>query len=310
MKKQKLILLVIGLCMKLTIHAATDKNTYEFKVDLNLHESNIHGDTLGDFKGLVTDFTAGLKFYVVNVLSDGSKVIRLLPWSSKVKKDTTGKRSLDNLNKNEKFVYDKSKVPNTDDKIAHRKNVYDSPDYKPRFFLLPVANMTKDIDTVVRIYQFTYVNVSSLPGKLRFGAVGKQVHLFPSGDTINRRFDVTSGINVGYSMGLKFGLNQRTANNCFLSILGGFNVSTVSVDSATTDGKASNNNKTLASITPTFGVLFEFKQFQLGLFTGIDFLTGAGDVARSWVYRNQPWLGVGIGVSIFGNTNSTTQTQN
>jgi hypothetical protein len=92
--------------------------------------------------------------------------------------------------------------------------------------------------------------------------------------------------------------------------LAGFNVSTVNVDSATTGGKADNNTKTLASITPTLGVLFEVKTFQLGLFTGIDFLTGAGDISQYWMYKNQPWLGVGIGVSLFGNAQSNTQTQN
>lgn len=70
------------------------------------------------------------------------------------------------------------------------------------------------------------------------------------------------------------------------------------MDSANTKGFQ--KIKTNASaISPTTGLVVHFKKSGLQLITtiGLDFI--AGELGRKWVYRNQPWLGIGVGFSIF-----------
>jgi hypothetical protein len=99
---------------------------------------------------------------------------------------------------------------------------------------------------------------------------------------------------LGLSGGWKysFGDEQQFGFN----ILAGFTVASVAVDSLTTKGRVSSNT-TAASFSPHLGVVIDFQKFQFGVYTGIDFLYG--ELNKYWVYRNQPWLGIGIGYSLF-----------
>lgn len=137
-----------------------------------------------------------------------------------------------------------------------------------------------------------------LPLKLRFGDTDSK------GNNL-RYFDFTSEVNVGLSIAFRLSRgNTRTIDTyCFLSL----NLSSIPVDSANTHGFQ--KTKTNASaISPTAGVVINFKNSGLQLIgtIGMDFMSG--ELGRKWTYTNQPWIGIGVGFSIFkfGDKGTTT----
>lgn len=128
-----------------------------------------------------------------------------------------------------------------------------------------------------------------LPLKLRFGDTDSK------GNNL-RYFDFTSEVNVGLSVARRFtrGNTRIIDTYGFLSL----NLSSIPVDSANTHGFQ--KTKTNASaISPTIGMVINFKNSGLQLIgtIGMDFM--AGELGRKWTYRNQPWIGIGVGFSIF-----------
>ena len=145
------------------------------------------------------------------------------------------------------------------------------------------AEVTKKLDE-----KWTFGTVI-LPLKLRFGDTDSK------GNNL-RYFDFTSEVNVGLSVAHRFTRgNTRTIDFYgFLSL----NLSSIPVDSANTQGFQ--KTKTNASaISPTIGMVINFKNSGLQLIgtIGMDFM--AGELGRKWTYRNQPWIGIGVGFSIF-----------
>jgi hypothetical protein len=128
-----------------------------------------------------------------------------------------------------------------------------------------------------------------LPLKLRFGDTDSK------GSNL-RYFDFTSEVNVGLSVARRFTRgNTRTIDTYgFLSL----NLSSIPVDSANTHGfqKAKTN---ASAISPTIGMVINFKNSGLQLITTIGMDLMAGELGRKWTYRNQPWIGIGVGFSIF-----------
>ena len=128
-----------------------------------------------------------------------------------------------------------------------------------------------------------------LPLKLRFGDTDNK------GNNL-RYFDFTSEVNVGLSLAWRMTRgNTRTIDTYFF---GSLNLSSIPVDSANTQGFQ--KTKTNASaISPAAGMVINFKNSGLQLITtiGVDFI--AGELGRKWTYRNQPWIGIGVGFSIF-----------
>ncbi|MFK7799322.1 MAG: hypothetical protein AB8E82_17865 [Aureispira sp.] len=153
------------------------------------------------------------------------------------------------------------------------------------YFFIPF----KDFDTIcekkITKHSFT-VGIPTIPAKLRFGNGG-------TGED-PRYFRFEGNLSLGLSGGYKysFGKNNKYAINGLF----GFTIAAVAVDSMTTKGLV-NSNTSVASFSPHLGLVFDVNSFQFGLYTGIDFLYGKPN--KHWVYRNQVWLGIGIGYSLF-----------
>lgn len=78
-----------------------------------------------------------------------------------------------------------------------------------------------------------------------------------------------------------------------------FGVSVAEIDSTSTSlrgAKALTEKRTVLSLTPGFGAMYNFMDFNIGLFVGWDI--GVGEVGRKWNYHQKPWLGFGIGYNI------------
>ncbi|MFD1141873.1 hypothetical protein ACFQ4C_12170 [Larkinella insperata] len=127
-----------------------------------------------------------------------------------------------------------------------------------------------------------------MPLKLRFGDTDSK------GNNL-RSFDFTSEVNIGLSLAYK--ITPRTWPTKIF-VIGSIGTTSIPVEAATTkDFIESKTN--VAAFSPTLGFLVNFDDIdlQLNLVTGIDYMPG--ELGRKWIYRNQPFLGLGIGFSIF-----------
>lgn len=154
----------------------------------------------------------------------------------------------------------------------------------PIYFKIPVADFPERCEEATLRHTFT-LGVVTLPIKMRFGGKngeGQQL----------RDFTFNGDINLGLSAGYKYTRGGKYSHN----LLTGIALTSVPVSAATTNNLIADETN-LAAITWHLGWLFSVDNFQFGAFTGIDFL--GGEAGRQWSYRNQPWLGIGIGYSIF-----------
>ena len=138
-----------------------------------------------------------------------------------------------------------------------------------------------------------------LPLKLRFGDTDNK------GNNL-RYFDFTSEVNIGLSIAWRMTrVNTRTIDTY---LFGSLNLSSIPVDSANTHGFQKTKTNTSA-ISPTIGMVINFKNSGLQLIGTIGYDFMAGELGRKWTYRNQPWIGIGVGFSIFKFGNKDTETE-
>jgi|CXWL01.1.fsa_nt_gi hypothetical protein len=162
------------------------------------------------------------------------------------------------------------------------------------YFLLPASLFNSKCKLRLTKNSFT-IGLVNLPIKMRFGGNEKE------NGNYSRNFLLTSDVSLGLSLGYK----RKWNDDWGINFLGGISLSSIEVDSSTTKGYAKSASN-ISSLTGHVGLLLENNNFQFGVFTGIDFLTG--EVGRNWAYRKKPWLGIAIGFSLF-KTKSPTDTQ-
>ncbi|MFN8310433.1 MAG: hypothetical protein U0T73_10765 [Chitinophagales bacterium] len=109
-------------------------------------------------------------------------------------------------------------------------------------------------------------------------------------------FDFTKDITIGTTFGLKYRMNEKRPAS--LDLLLGLGVSSVTLDSASTQGTVHNGVDTWV-FTTSLGLVVEFGQAQVGLFSGFDFMTSKEAKKYSWIYKRQPWISFGLGFAIF-----------
>lgn len=122
---------------------------------------------------------------------------------------------------------------------------------------------------------------STLPIKLRFG--GK-----------NKNFDYGTGFSLGINAGYEYQIKSRTRQS--IGLLLGAGISTVQVTPETTNNSI-NKSTTTGAFVPTISIIYSYTNFQIGTFVGIDYIPG--EIGKNWAYKNSPWLGLGLGFTIF-----------
>lgn len=138
------------------------------------------------------------------------------------------------------------------------------------------------------------IGIPSIAVKTRFGNNG-------TGEN-PRYFSFENDVNLGLSAGYKysFGAKRQYAVNALV----GFTISAISLDSLSTRGRI-NSKTSIASFSPHVGLVFDFDKFQAGLYLGYDLLSG--ELNKYWLYSQQPWLGIGLGYSIFNTEKSSAK---
>ena len=106
------------------------------------------------------------------------------------------------------------------------------------------------------------------------------------------QFEFSDGFSLGtaFSWTYKYKwINDKSYNLIFYT-----GISSISVDSLKTRGKA--KSEKIAAFSPAIGLMIEKSGIQIGAFIGWDF--PIGEIQKNWVYRNRPWIGIGLGFSI------------
>jgi hypothetical protein len=130
-----------------------------------------------------------------------------------------------------------------------------------------------------------------VPIKVRFG-------------TSNTNFALTSDVNLGLAAGHKFAFLTKKSKPWELALLGGVSVTSISMDASTTKNFLTQENK-IAGLTTSISGVFMKDGFQIGLMIGMD--TPSGEIGKKWIYRDIPWIGFGLGVTLFNNNNKETR---
>ncbi len=255
---------------------AQDNNTYSLKYGLRLAVCNALGEESKTKDSVIID--KGVLFKIEGVLGD-KYIIHILSWEENYRS-----RCLSTLNKENKLLNDK-----------YVRNAADS---SKKFFLISKLNIGELGETKYTLPKgsFTF-GATTIPIKVRFASK-------ENNGARERYFDFNGEVNIGLTAGYK--LRPSRNPNFFINFLAGVGITSIPVDSSTTNGYVSSSTKA-SGLTPSIGVLFEIKDFQIGVYSGIDFL--ARELGDRWSYKNQPWLGIGIGFSIFraGEKPSTIQ---
>ncbi|RKE95163.1 hypothetical protein [Ichthyenterobacterium magnum] len=162
----------------------------------------------------------------------------------------------------------------TDPVLAQRNKdfVYDN---DKKYFLLTKDKLKRSSEIV------------SARIEIEFGTVTIPIKIRP-GNGENIPLDFYGNFNAG--VGLSFRLRN------ILDIYSGISITSVPVDSETTNGVITSTTNA-AALTPTFGVLKEVGKAQFGLFVGFDFLSR--NLGKNWTYQGRRWFGIGIGYNIF-----------
>ena len=105
-----------------------------------------------------------------------------------------------------------------------------------------------------------------------------------------------SDVNLGIAAGQKWDSYTKHDSPYSLALLGAVSVTQIAMDSSTTNGKLKTTAK-IPGASFTAALVFVKGSFQLGLMVGIDKPTGSLD--KSWAYRNMPYIGIGLGATLF-----------
>jgi hypothetical protein len=117
----------------------------------------------------------------------------------------------------------------------------------------------------------------------------------------------TSNLSLGASVNIKHQINDNSALGGIL----GFSITSVSLDSASTNYKVKTSTDRPA-YTPSLSFVYSYKNVNFLAGIGFDFINKTSIVEQSWIFSGKPWLGFGIGVNLFtansGTPNKTTST--
>lgn len=113
-------------------------------------------------------------------------------------------------------------------------------------------------------------------------------------------FDFSKDLTLGPSIALRWRTTTRVDQ--FVSLVGSFGLTSVQLDSASTDG-AVRQPLDVSAVTPALGMVYEVDNFQFGAFIGWDMIS---DYERlKWRYQGDRWFSVGMGYSILSRSNTS-----
>lgn len=158
---------------------------------------------------------------------------------------------------------------------------YISEETNNRYFIMNLDDFNKKTSEFNGKNHSFIWGFSTLPIKLRF-------------KNGNAPFQYETGFSLGVNAGYEFQFQSR--NKQSIGLLLGVGLSAVNITPETVNNYI-NKSITTGAFTPSLGLVYTYESFQIGMFTGLDIIPG--ELGQNWDYKNKPWLGVGIGFTIF-----------
>ncbi len=244
------------------------EKTYQFKIGINIQPCQYNGQASGS----IATSNKGDYFEVVGIVNDTTFIIQYTPWG---------------VNKNGSI-----RSWNEDDSTQNLKWIYSTPinqtlDIRDRYFLITKRQLDQYAKDIAKTCSMV-IGVLSLPIKLRLSGDDGL-------DRRNKEFrEIGSDFNVGATLGIS--LRSKKWESTSVNFTIGAGVSSIKVDSTTSLGLLKTTTDVTA-LSPTFNVILVHNDFNFSLSTGIDIV--GGELATKWVYRNKPWIGIGLGYNLF-----------
>jgi hypothetical protein len=158
---------------------------------------------------------------------------------------------------------------------------YISNETNDKYFLIDLADFNNKTSEYYGDKNSFVWGFSLLPIKLRFGGA-------------NRPFNYETGFSLGTSAGYEYQFKSRVKQS--IGVLFGIGISTVGITPETVNNYI-DKPTTVGAFTPSLGFVYSYENFQIGVFSGYDKIPG--ELGKNWQYRDSPWLGLGLGFTIF-----------
>jgi len=277
--KQLLFFVIFCACMNLILSAQT--TTPAKPAGANTSDPATPKDkTIQENKGQKYIIDAIEQGYVCDSLGHSSNVLRtfkmgLLFFVVKVP---------DNTHLVIKF-YDWKAIPVNDENIRN----YNRADGKEIFFLIERSVFEKSCSE--------YTGSSRL--NVSFGTMITPFKLR------SHPFAFNSNINLGGAAYVqwKSTKNSNISNGFVL----GLSLSSVTLDSSSTNGTVPKNTDRPA-VSPSIQYIKSYKNISLTIGIGLDFISQSSYIEKSWFYHGRPWIGLGLGVSLFSSSSDAKST--
>lgn len=261
----------IGTCLVILLTGSANAQDklplqYYLKSETSIQECNSKGDPAGLERKLLPAWSG---FTIVEELdNEQGYVIKF--WSWKADQDSTKKALAADV-----ATGDPNRLNNA--QKAARFNEKQDGDHV-RYFLLSKSDLEKF--AIVKSAQLSPIGgVVALPFKLRpqYGDISTDLSIagmYGSNLLANKLGDFKAGVLIGLG------------------------VTSITVDSTSTDGKTTQSSDRFGYTLST-GLLVQWHTLQLGAVIGWDHLSRADRKQTGWLYHGAPWLGFGIGAAIF-----------
>jgi len=116
-------------------------------------------------------------------------------------------------------------------------------------------------------------------------------------------FLFTTNLNLGTSVAFQ----KKFYTNWSWGIVAGLSLSSITLDSFSTKGFVKTNTERPA-VTPSISGMISYKNVNLTLGFGWDFINKTSTIEESWIYHGKRWIGIGIGVSLFNPSSGSQAT--
>ncbi|WP_158800555.1 hypothetical protein [Pedobacter sp. L105] len=113
----------------------------------------------------------------------------------------------------------------------------------------------------------------------------------------------TSNLNLGTAIFAQYKFSENWAGGGIL----GISLTSITLDSASTTGHVLTTSERPA-ITPSVSFLIAYKNINFTLGVGIDYINTTTDIEKSWIFNKKPWIGFGIGISLFNGSVASIST--
>lgn len=256
---------------------------YQWSEVVIIKRCDIHGVDLSRPDSLLLS-KVGQKFRVISLLDNGFAVIKILDYTNIRKNytsDSSRKKAKFDLPVQEYFQYNY---------LGSDTSYFDEKSKGGIYY-----NNQAYFKIKVKVIDDCAVKETRIGGSFAAGVINFPFKYRPQkGNT-----DFSGAFNFGAGLGYTFA--HKTQTQFTQSIISGYSISNIILDSASTirnQGElASTNNFTAFSFS--IGYVIEYQKVQAGLFLGIDMINKINQKQFGWQYQNKPWISVGLGVAIF-----------